>query len=88
MDLGVKDSTNAFRAFKKDILKKVSLKAGDFTVSPEMVLKSKRKGLRVCEVPAKFRESAVSTSKFAIIKMGRSYLNLLFDEWRRKSGSL
>jgi dolichol-phosphate mannosyltransferase len=76
---GVRDSTNAFRAFKKKIINKITLKANDFSISPEMVLKGRKAGLKIGEVPVKYKERVAGKTKFRVLKMGKSFLKVLFE---------
>jgi dolichol-phosphate mannosyltransferase len=75
--VGIKDSTNAFRGFRKSILSKIDLKANDFSISPEMILKAKRAGFKIGEVPVKYKERIKGQTKFRLWKMGRSFLGVV-----------
>jgi len=62
--LDVHDVTNGFRAFRKTLFERLSLRAADFSVSPEMVLEASRLGARIGEVPADYKQRKGGESKF------------------------
>jgi glycosyltransferase involved in cell wall biosynthesis len=73
----VHDITNAFRAFRKEILGKIRVEAGDFAISPEFAIKAHLKGYRLGEVPTTYHNRVFGKTKFKMLKMGLRYLSLL-----------
>lgn len=82
--VGIKDSTNAFRAFRKGVMKKITLDANDFSISPEMILKARRAGFRIGEIPVKYKERSAGQTKFKLFKMGRSFLKVLLEDIKQR----
>lgn len=74
----IKDVTNAFRGFKKELLNHINLERGDFSISFEFTIKSYIKGFKIKEVPTTYYERREGKSKFSILKMIPSYLSILF----------
>jgi dolichol-phosphate mannosyltransferase len=80
--LPVHDSTNAFRAFRRTLLERVSLARDDFAISPEMVFAAVRLGMRVAEVPTVYSFRDHGMSQFALLRMGLAYARLALRSWR------
>ncbi|MBN3037963.1 MAG: glycosyltransferase family 2 protein [Candidatus Omnitrophica bacterium] len=62
------DSQNGFRAIKKDVAKKLSLRENITTIEQEMIIKTLKKGYRIFEVPVhefkrKYGESCIVLSR-------------------------
>lgn len=77
--LAISDCTNAFRAFKKEIITSVNIKANDFSVSPELSIKASKAGFKLAEVPVSYKERSGGQTKFKIRKMGKVYSRLFID---------
>jgi glycosyltransferase involved in cell wall biosynthesis len=75
----VSDSTNAFRAFRKEIIDSLNLKADDFSISPEFSIKANKAGFRLGEVPVQYKERDKGNTKFNLAKMGRVYARLFLE---------
>jgi dolichol-phosphate mannosyltransferase len=73
----VHDITNAFRAFRKNVLLESKPLSKDFAISPEFAIKAHLKGFRLGEVPTTYTNREKGKSKFKILKMGIRYLSLL-----------
>lgn len=83
----VHDITNAFRAFKKDILQNVTLDASGFAISPEFALKAQLAGYRLGEVPTVYHDRVEGVSNFKLWHMSLEYLKVylnLFAKYRLK----
>lgn len=74
--LPVSDCTNAFRAFRRDLLEKVILSRDDFAISPEMVMQAHAHHKRIEEVPTVYFYRRQGMSNFAVLRMGLIYLRL------------
>jgi len=74
----VHDITNAFRGFKKSVLKKITLESSGFSISPEFAIKAHLIGVKLGEVPTKYSNRVEGVSSFKLFKMTRSYLVLYF----------
>ncbi len=72
----IHDITNAFRAFRKDLVEKIRLESKDFAISPEFAIKCQLKGIKIGEVPATYYNRKVGKTKFKMFKMGLRYGSL------------
>lgn len=75
----VHDITNAFRGFKKEIFKKISLDSPGFSISPEFAIKAHLAGYKLSEVPTVYTNRVEGISNFKLYKMIKSYLTLYVD---------
>lgn len=70
-----KDATNAFKCFKRDILKGITIEStGGFELPLEITVKAYKKGYVIQEVPTVWRERVHGKSKFKLIKWFPNYL--------------
>jgi glycosyltransferase involved in cell wall biosynthesis len=67
----VSDAHSGFRAFKRDVLEKITLNSAGMEFASEMILKAVKAGLRISEVPITYYP-----------RRGRSKLNSFKDGWR------
>ncbi|MGH9295966.1 MAG: polyprenol monophosphomannose synthase, partial [Acidimicrobiales bacterium] len=68
LGLGVRDSTAGFRAYAASVLERIDLdtvRAGSYGFQIEMTYRSLRAGARVAEVPIRFVDRALGTSKMS-----------------------
>jgi len=79
--LPIYDITNAFRAFKKEMIYTISLENNNFAISPEFAIKAHKKGYRLAEVPTTYNERKVGEAKTKLFKMGTFYYKMLFRYW-------
>lgn len=68
---GVQDAHCGIRAFRRDALEKLRLRMPGMEIASEIVVNAARQGLRIGEVPVRYR-----------VRLGRSKLNSLRDGWR------
>lgn len=71
----VKDVTNAFRAFRKDIIKDMKL-SESFDISPELTILANKKGFKISEIPTVYSERKHGKSYFTI-KEAIKYFKIL-----------
>lgn len=74
--LPVHDCTNAFRAFRRELLEELILTRDDFAISPEMVMQAQARRKRIEEVPTVYFYRRQGMSNFAVLRMGLVYLSL------------
>ncbi len=74
----VHDITNAFRGFRKDILRKIHLHSPGFSISPEFAIKAHLQGFKLGEVPTTYTNRIEGVSSFKLFHMIRDYLKLYF----------
>jgi len=76
--LGIKvhDITNAFRAFKKEVLNSVKLESSDFAISPEFALKAHLAEFKLDEVPTTYSNRKKGIAKFKMFEMTKKYFKV------------
>jgi len=71
----VKDASNGFRLFSRELIEKISIESKvGFAYSLELLSKCNRLGMKISEVPAEWEERSVGSSRFKIIKWLPQYL--------------
>jgi glycosyltransferase involved in cell wall biosynthesis len=71
----VHDATNAFRAYRRDILKSIEIESqGGFEYSLELTAKAHAAGYRVVEVPTHWRDRSAGQSRFRLFKWLPRYI--------------
>lgn len=84
LGLKLKDVTNNFKLYKKEVFDNIELKAGNFAVNAEIGLLPLMKGYKIAEVPVLWQERDHGKSKFAVFKLGPSYLKVFYRVWKDK----
>ncbi len=73
-----KDSTNAFKMFKRKILNNITLKSTKgFTYALELTIKSYKKKFKIIEIPSIWEDLEGRKSKFKLYRWLPSYIYLL-----------
>lgn len=62
-DLNLTDMETGYKAFRREVLQSLSLKARDFTFEPEFTVKVARRGFRIYEVPISYSGRTYSEGK-------------------------
>ncbi len=75
-NIKVHDITNAFRGFKKELLKKIHLESSGFAISPEFAIKTQLAGFKLSEVPTVYYARVEGMSNFKLWKMSLNYLKI------------
>ena len=71
----VRDASNGFRLFSKKLLDYVEIESNKgFTYSIELLVKCRRLGWKIGEVPAKWEERSAGTSRFKVMQWAPSYI--------------
>lgn len=71
----VHDATNAFRAYRRDVIKSIEIEStGGFEYSLELTAKAHAAGFRVVEVPTQWRDRSAGTSRFRLFKWLPRYI--------------
>lgn len=77
--IGTKDATNAFKAFRRAFVEKITIESQfGFTIGIELLAKARQLGLQIEEVPTIWTERAKGKSKFKVIKWMPAYLRWYF----------
>lgn len=84
LGLKQKDVTNNFKLYRKKVFDDIELKAGNFAVNAETGLIPIMKGYRIAEVPVIWKERDHGKSKFAVFKLGPSYLKVFFRLFKQR----
>ena len=70
--------TALFRAYRKEVIQKVSFKADDYLGGTELIVKAMLKGYRVEEYPAALHRRVFGVSKAKLLRTIISHLNFQF----------
>ena len=75
----IKDATNSFRLFKKELIDKVTIESNKgFTLSLELTAKAHRHNYKIVEIPTTWIERNVGKSRFKLISFLLPYIKWLF----------
>ena len=75
----IKDSTNSFRLFSKELIDKVKIESKKgFTLSLELTAKAHRLGYNITEIPTTWMEREKGKSRFNLILFVLPYMKWLF----------
>ncbi len=69
-----KDVTNAFKAYRKEVLKDISIESSGFEICVELPIKAHLMGCRIIEVPVSWSGRTWGMSKFNYWRLGVSYI--------------
>jgi len=75
------DVTNAFKAYRRTVLESLKPKAEGFEISAELLIKAYFKGFKIADVPVGWKGRKKGVAKLKLLKMGASYLVLLFKSF-------
>jgi len=84
LGLKLKDVTNNFKLYKKEIFDNIELKEGNFAVNAEIGLLPFMKGYKIAEVPVLWQEREHGKSKFVVFKLFPSYLKVFYRIWKNR----
>ena len=72
--LPVHDASNGFRLFSRKVIRSIPIESTrGFTYSIELLVKAHRLGMRVTEVPVRWIERSVGTSRFHVLRWLSAY---------------
>ena len=75
----VKDASNGFRLFSRNLLNTVNIESKlGFAYSLELLAKCNRLGLKIAEIPAQWEERSEGSSRFKILNWLPDYLRWYF----------
>jgi len=79
-DLESSDVTSGFRIYSTKAVESIrdDLVSKNFEVTAELLIRAKRKGFSIAEVPIRFTRRPRGTSKLSFVKSGLGYVQLLF----------
>ena len=70
------DIANAFKMYRKEVIKSVDIKSQGFEISMEIPLKAYYSGFKIAEVPTLWKERTKGKSSFHIFKLLPAYFKL------------
>jgi dolichol-phosphate mannosyltransferase len=76
----ISDSQNGFRAFRTDALRQLNLRENLTTIEQEMVIKTIKRGFRLCEVPAHEYARRHGVSHIRLSRVSHRYVWVLIRE--------
>jgi len=78
------DSTNAFKMYRKSLLEKITIEStGGFEFSMELIIKAFKKGFKISEIPATWRDRTSGKSNFKMFKWLPNYLKVYFSAFTK-----
>jgi len=81
------DIANAFKMYRKEVIRNINIKAEGFEISMEIPLKAYYSGFKITELPTVWRERTKGKSSFRIFKLLPNYLRLyIWAVYRRLRG--
>jgi dolichol-phosphate mannosyltransferase len=78
MGIPHRDLTNNFKLFKTEVVKKIKWKSNDFAINAETGLFPYVRKYKMIEVPVAWIERSYGRSHFKVLKLGPSYLKVMF----------
>ncbi|MEO7198198.1 MAG: glycosyltransferase family 2 protein [Solirubrobacterales bacterium] len=79
---GYNDTTNAFKAYRREVIEAVSpLLSNQFNLTVELPLKAIVRGNSYCVVPISWTNRTSGTSKLAMREMGSRYMFIVLYVW-------
>jgi len=73
-NLPVKDFSNAFKTYKRNVFKKVKLNSKEFEITAEMLIKAHIAGFKIAEVPVSWINRKSGKSKFGSFNLSFKFL--------------
>jgi len=77
--LQVKDLTNAFKAYRREVLNAIHIDSEGFEINAEIPIKAHLLGFTMTEVPVGWRGRVKGVSKLRLSQMGPRYLRVVFN---------
>ncbi len=85
LSLPIHDLSSGFRLYRRAVLRELALKATDFDVLEEILIRALAAGYRVHEVPFRYRARLAGRSHARLFKFAVSYLRTLVAMWRLRN---
>ncbi len=77
--LEIKDLTNAFKAYRREVLDSIHIETKGFEINIEIPLKAHRLGFSMVEVPVHWRGRKRGVSKLKLGQMGPRYVGVVLN---------
>ena len=85
LSLPIKDLSSGFRMYRADTVKHLQLKARDFDVLEEILIKVYAEGWSIIELPFRYMTRGSGRSHAKLLKFGMAYLRTLFRMWQLRN---
>jgi len=85
LSLPVHDLSSGYRLYRSAILRELELKATDFDVLEEILIRALAAGYRVREVPFRYRARVAGQSHARLLRFAVSYLRTFVAMWRLRN---
>jgi glycosyltransferase involved in cell wall biosynthesis len=81
---GIKDTSNAFKAFRTSEITQVPIESRGFEVSAEMMLRMLIRKKKICEIPVTWTDRTAGQAKFKLYNTSINYFILFIKMLRHK----
>src|SRR5262245_40882719 len=88
LSLLIRDMSSGFRLYKADVVRNRSLRARDFDILQEILLRAYAEGGRVEEVPFDYRPRRYGSSNARIFRFGLAYMRTFWALWKLRNSIL
>jgi len=85
LSLPLRDLSSGFRMYRRDVLDRMPLRARDFDVLEEILIRVYNEGWVIQEVPFRYMPRGSGGSHARLIKFGWAYLKTLLRMWRLRN---
>jgi dolichol-phosphate mannosyltransferase len=82
LSLSIRDMSSGFRLYKADVLHGLLLKARDFDILQEILVRAYLEGWKVQEVPFEYSERKHGQSHVRLVRFGIAYLKTFYSLWK------
>ncbi|HEY7211652.1 MAG TPA: glycosyltransferase [Bryobacteraceae bacterium] len=86
LNLPIRDLSSGFRLYRLSTIPKTSVRASNFDVLPELLVRSYAQGSRVKEIPFSYAPRQHGTSHARVLKFGIAYLRTFRSLWLLRNG--
>ena len=85
LSLPVTDLSGAFRLYRADVLRSQTVRAADYDVLPELLVRALAGGWRVAEIPLRTDLSRRSRAVWPLLRLGRAYARTFASLWQLRN---
>ena len=85
LSLPLHDLSSGFRLYRRDILRGLECRAGDFDILEEILIKVHALGFRIRELPFRYLSRGTGRSHARFLKFGWAYLKTLIRMWQLRN---
>ncbi|MBI2101428.1 glycosyltransferase [Candidatus Woesearchaeota archaeon] len=82
--LPIRDFTSGYRAYKREVVKKIRLKSKTFGIYIEIPIKAHLAGFRLAEIPISYHKREFGKSNLNYFRQGPEYFKVIFEALRMK----